>query len=721
VIKAQRFRSLAILLGLTLGVVAPPVLIAGGDFPATTAMQRPIPTDRIIVKFRDLKLSRATKMEPSQLATLSARAGIGLSHFRAMSGDAQVLKLSGRLPMAEVEAIARKLSADPQIEFAEPDQIMRPMLFPNDPQYGNQWHYYSNVAQAPYPAVAGGANLPGAWDITTGSASIVVAVIDTGLVPHADIDTNILDGSGRVVPGYDFISPDAPNTYYTANDGNGRDSDPTDAGDWITVAEDAGTDPTSGNFFQGCGVSNSSWHGTHVSGTIGALSNNNVGVAGINWAAKILPVRVLGKCGGYSSDIQDGIRWAAGIAVSGVPNNNNPAKVLNMSFGGPGTCSLSWQNAVNDAFNAGSVLVVAAGNENVDLASSPSTPAVCNNVISVAAVNRNGARSYYSNYGSVVKIAAPGGEQFFSNDPNGVLSTLNSGTTTPAASPGGDIYRYYQGTSMATPHVVGIVSLMFAANPSLTPTQVLSILQGNARAFPTGTGSDCTISTCGAGIVNAAAAVAKSTIVTVSASDAAASETGPDPGTFTVSRSGSTTAPLTVNYTLGGSATNGTDYSTLSGSVIIGAGLSTASVTVAPIDDSIYEGNETVILTLSASANYGIGTPSSATVTIADNDPPPPATGGGGGRCFIATAAYGSPMASDVRYLRAFRDQYLLTNTAGQWFVEQYYRYSPALADVLREHDGWRAVVRAGLAPLVKFSQWLVNDESLSRQTADRP
>ena len=831
----NKFLTLVALVAIFIGSIPQllPMAKAGGNWaPGTPSIARDVPTDRIIVKLRDQKVSRAMKLEPSQVSSLSISAGVPLTHFRAMSGDAQVLKLPKRIPLAEVEAIARQLSADPQVEYAEPDRIMRPLIFPNDPQYGSQWHYHSSVAQTPYAAVAGGANLPGAWDIITGAASTVVAVIDTGLVPHADIDSNIPDGTGRVVAGYDFISEDAAGIYYTANDGNGRDSDPTDAGDWITAAEDAGTDST-GGFFAGCGVSNSSWHGTHVAGTIGALSNNSTGVAGINWAAKILPVRVLGKCGGYTSDIQDGVRWAAGLSVSGVPSNSNPAKVLNMSFGGSGTCSTSWQNTINAVVAAGAVVVVAAGNDNVDLASTPVSPAVCNNVISVAAVNRNGGRAYYSNYGSTVKIAAPGGAQSFSNDPNGVLSTLNTGTTIPIASPGGDTYKYYQGTSMATPHVVGVVSLMLAANPGLTPAQVLTVLQSSARAFPTGTGSDCTDSTCGAGIINAAAAVAAAGVgvmvpspanlnfgsitvggtatsqivtvtntdsdsvtlsssnsvtvsggnaadfsmtggtcannlvlnqgqsctvsvsftpsavgtrtanlviassatnsptsvpmsgtgivtVSVTATDSAAAETGPDPGTFTIVRTGATTSPLTVNFTLGGSATNGTDYTTVGGSAVIGAGSATTTVTITPIDDSVYEGNETVILTLSPNSNYVIGAPSGATITIADNDPAP-VGGGGGGGCFIATAAYGTPMAGEVRYLRAFRDEVLLHSDLGRWFVKQYYTYSPAVADVLREHDGWRAVVRAGLTPLVVLSKWLVSSESLESQTADRP
>src|SRR5205823_4685517 len=202
------------------------------------------------------------------------------------------------------------------------------MVVPNDTMYGQQWHYFE---------ARGGINLPPAWDVTTGSASLTVAVVDSGVVPHADL-------AGRLVPGYDFIS-DAS----MSNDGDGRDADARDPGDY------------------GCNGAASSWHGTHVAGTIGAASNNGAGVAGINWSSKILPVRVMGKCGGYTSDIVDGMRWAAGIAVIGVPANANPARVINLSLGSDGACSSAFQSAVNDVIARGTVVVAAAGNSNSDV------------------------------------------------------------------------------------------------------------------------------------------------------------------------------------------------------------------------------------------------------------------------------------------------------------------------------------------------------------------
>jgi serine protease len=359
----------------------------------------------------------------------------------------------------------------PEVEYAEPDYIKRATFVPNDPSYPAQWHYYE----------AEGINAPAAWDITTGSAAIKVGVIDTGITDHPDL-------AGRWVGGYDFIT-----NVTTANDGNGRDSDPHDPGDW-EPANACG--PGSPPF-------NSSWHGTHVAGTIGAASNNGLGVAGINWVSQIVPVRVLGRCGGSTSDIADAMRWAAGLAVAGVPANANPVKVMNLSLGGSGPCGATFQNAINAVNAAGAIVVVAAGNSNAN--ASNFSPANCIGVVTVAATDRGGNRTFYSNFGSVVEISAPGGETN-TNSPspapqNGVLSTLNTGLTVPA-SPN---YVYYQGTSMAAPHIAGVLSLMVSLDPSLDFTEALQILQSTARDFSPG--STCNTSSCGAGVADAAAAL----------------------------------------------------------------------------------------------------------------------------------------------------------------------------------------------------------------------
>ncbi|MBA3507615.1 MAG: S8 family serine peptidase, partial [Betaproteobacteria bacterium] len=445
------------------------------------------PIRRMIVKYRDAEITEASHRNnplPAFLAQrLSAMAGQPIAHERAMSGGAFVVKLFELLPLGQAKSLARYLETDPAIEYAEPDLLKHPSVVPNDALFASQWHYMSPAAEP------GGTNLPAAWEVTTGATAIVTAVLDTGHLPaHPDL-------AGRFVVGYDFIGD-----VQVANDGGGRDADPTDPGDWITSAENAS------GYFEGCGARNSSFHGSHVAGTIGAASNNGSGVAGVNWISKILPVRVLGKCGGYTSDIADAIRWSVGMAVPGVSANANPARVLNLSFGGYAcdgngqncACDNTSQNAINAAINAGAAVVVAAGNGNASAIEG--SPANCNGVITVAATGRSGQRAAYSNYGALVEIAAPGG-----SDGSGVLSTLNNGATSP--NPTGYTYALYQGTSMATPHVAGIASLMLSVNPSLTPAQVLAMIQTTARPFPTGTGRDCTTALCGAGIINAAAAV----------------------------------------------------------------------------------------------------------------------------------------------------------------------------------------------------------------------
>jgi serine protease len=428
-------------------------------------------TDQIIIKFRpDVDLTGLTKAQrTAQVAALSELAGIGLSYYRPMSGKSYVLRLPELLPSSKVWEIAAKLNTDPSVLYAEPDLILQPARTPNDSLYENQWHYHEVSSDNL------GVNLPGAWDITTGSNAIVMAVIDTGvLLDHPDL-------LGRTLPGCDFISDT-----FRANDGDGRDNNPSDPGDW-TEADQC---------FPGSQPRDSSWHGTHVAGTMGAASNNSTGVTGVNWVSKILPVRALGRCGGYSSDIIDGMRWAAGIHVESVSDNQNPAKVLNLSLRAPGSCDSSWQSAIDDVTALGAVVVVAAGNDNQSV--SGYVPGNCNGVITVAATNRDGDRTYYSNFGDLVEVSGPGGE--ISSD-GGVLSTMNDGLQ----GPGNHTNEEKEGTSMAAPHIAGIVSLILSVDSALTPAQVLRILQNTATTFPSG--SSCNTTDCGAGIVNAAVAL----------------------------------------------------------------------------------------------------------------------------------------------------------------------------------------------------------------------
>jgi serine protease len=474
-----------------------------------------VETDRIIVKYKDSApaakgLARAAAVTADRKAKLDRAGqefGMTVSELHSISTGAHVFKLNGRKHLDEVKKLAAEMMArDPNIEYAEPDRIMTHMATANDPYYAQQWHYTDTV---------GGLRLPTAWDKSTGTG-VVVAVIDTGYRPHADL-------SGQILAGYDFIS-----TAAVGNDGNGRDSDASDPGDWVAAGECGTGSPASG----------SSWHGTHVAGTIAAKTNNSLGVAGVAYNAKIVPARVLGKCGGYTSDIADAITWTSGGTVTGVPANANKAKVLNMSLGGTGACDATTQTAINGARSRGAVVVVAAGNDNMNV--SNASPANCSGVIAVAATGKTGGRASYSNYGTLVDVAAPGGDGSYS-----VISTLNSGTS----SPGSDNYAGYQGTSMATPHVAGTAALMFAAKSTLTPDQVESMLKSTARAFP------ATCSGCGTGIVDATAAV-----------NAALGTTPPPTTTINETESNNTLASAnlvsatgtTVNATM--SSSTDTDY-----------------------------------------------------------------------------------------------------------------------------------------------------------------
>lgn len=434
---------------------------------------------RFIVKYKDgssaiatpTALASSLKAAASAVPAAQGRA-LGLQKLRQLAIGPTVVKTDRPLDQAESELLMRRLAADRNVEYVEVDQLMQATLVPNDTRLSEQWGFGTSNASI---------NVRPAWDKATG-AGVVVAVIDTGITSHPDLNANIL-------PGYDFISDAA-----MARDGGGRDNNANDEGDWYG-ANECGS---------GIPASNSSWHGTHVAGTIAAVTNNSTGVAGTAFNAKVVPVRVLGKCGGYTSDIADAIVWASGGTVSGVPANANPAEVINMSLGGGGSCSTTYQNAINGAVSRGTTVVVAAGNSNTNVSSS--VPANCANVIAVAATTSAGARASFSNYGAGIDISAPG---------QAILSTLNSGTTVPGAAS----YASYNGTSMAAPHVAGVVALVQSVAPTaLSPAAVETLLKNTARALP----GACT-GGCGAGIVDADAAVT-----------AALNGTGPGPGTGTV-------------------------------------------------------------------------------------------------------------------------------------------------------------------------------------------
>ncbi|MFM7461010.1 MAG: S8 family serine peptidase [Burkholderiales bacterium] len=422
-------------------------------------------TDRLIVKFRvDQTKSTPTKQRQELSSQLEDMSGVRLEFIRDMANGAMVMRLPRQMTVSEATAIANRLSANAVIDYAEADQLAFPTVIPNDPNYVLQWHLSDPL---------GGINAPNAWDISTGNTSVVVAVLDTGITTHPDLQA-------RIVPGYDFVTD-----VVRANDNDARDDDPSDPGNWINSADKGITQ------FADCTVRNSNWHGTMVAGAIGAVAQNGVGVTGIDWNARILPVRVLGKCGGFTSDISDGMLWAGGLAVSSVPENANPAKVINMSLGSKGTCGTTYQRTIDQLVNAGKIVVVSAGNDNLEDSGSLST---CRGIVNVAATNRAGSKASYSNFGSKITIAAPGGE---SGD---YVTTGNTGTTTPAQA----TYVGTSGTSFAAPTVTGVIALMLAIRPELDLAAVVNILQATARPFPDTT---CTTVRCGAGIVDAAAAL----------------------------------------------------------------------------------------------------------------------------------------------------------------------------------------------------------------------
>ncbi|GAB77344.1 S8 family serine peptidase [Austwickia chelonae] len=386
-------------------------------------------TGRVVLKLTGPPASAAE--ESSRLLAAATEAGAQIDLARHTATGAMVVEVVG-----DAVAVARTLAARPGVEYAVPERRFTTAEVPNDPYYPAQWDL---------PAI----RVPEAWKISDGSGT-TVAVVDTGSLPHPDIQ-------GRFLPGYDFIS-DA--TY--SLDGNGRDADPTDSGDWSSSGMCDDPTPTS-----------SSWHGLHVAGTIAALTGNGLGVAGIAPGSRIVPIRALGRCGGTDSDVADAVVWAAGGPVPGVPANAHPAKIINLSLGGIGTCSPIEQSAIDMASARGALVIVAAGNDASDV--SQYSPANCRGVITVAASTQNRTGAAFSNTGNAVTLSAPG---------TSIWGLGN--TSTRSADPAGWTYTSRYGTSMATPHVSAIASLMWSVSPSSTPAQIRSALVSSVTPFVSG-------------------------------------------------------------------------------------------------------------------------------------------------------------------------------------------------------------------------------------------
>lgn len=431
------------------------LLVLGASSQAASAPSRS-GTDQLIVRFdADVIGGRA------EANRLSTALGKTLNFVRKTASGRVIFQVASDEAdkdhsLRAMRGLAKAIQRLPGVVYAEPDILLTAFAEPNDPLFPTyQWHYYG-----PGDNEAGGVNAVAAWNLL-GSGSdtpITVAVLDTGITDHADLNANVIAGRDMI----SFTS--------LSNDGDGRDDDPSDPGDYTATES-------------------SSWHGTHVAGTIGAVTNNAVGVAGVGYdRVKIMPVRVLGTGGGALSDVADGIVWAA----------DNGARVINMSLGAAELCTANsvMQQAINYAVSLDVSVVVAAGNNNAD--STAYTPAGCANVISVAAVNRAGGKASYSNFGSKVDLAAPGGD---SSNPASIgtyiVSTHNAGTTSPGAAG----YAGMAGTSMAAPHVAGVAALLYAENSSLTPAEVEAILIDSARPFAQ------TCNGCGSGIADAARAL----------------------------------------------------------------------------------------------------------------------------------------------------------------------------------------------------------------------
>jgi serine protease len=563
---------------------------------------------------------------------LAGRLGMSLRDGRGLGERTQVIKGTGLTS----SQLADRLSVEPDVEFAEVDGRKHALaVVPNDQLYANgqtaagvpavgQWYLRApnSTTIVDSNSVLSAINAESAWAITTGKSSVVVADIDTGVrFDHPDLTSKLL-------PGYDFIASTT-----VSNDGDGRDTDASAPGDF------------------GCGETTSSWHGTQTAGLIGAATDNGVGMASVGRNVMVMPLRVLGCGGGFDSDIQAAMLWAVGIPITGVPNNTTPAKVLNMSLGATGACSNSYTQAIAQVNAAGAVVVVAAGNDGLDVGS----PANCAGAIGVAGLRHAGTKVGYSDLGTSISIAAPAGNCVNETSAGpclyALLTTSNSGTTTPVAGAAGAIYtgsgdNASLGTSFSAPLVAGAAALIYSANPSLTPTEVLTALKSSARGFPTSgapavqlvaggptvpvaacaapsataqsTECYCTTATCGAGMLDAGAAVALASAVHVSIAVPATPVAEGSIVTLDGAGSwpsGAATSTLTYQWAI----TSGSNVATLSSSTSSAATLQTGTV------------SGPVVVSLTVTDSAGNKATSSQTITVSASPPATTSTSSGGG------------------------------------------------------------------------------------------
>ncbi len=480
---------------------------------------------------QSVKISQA-KTSEADVASLAARTGVALARSRQITPSMHVLFLQKRLYGADVNAVLKSLRADPAVQFADVDQRRYPHALPNDPLFvpttGASGQWYMQTPSSATIMLDGIATMDmsatdavSAWAITTGSSGTVIADVDSGVrFDHPDL---LRAGfGGRLLPGYDFVGQDLNRTtgaelgtFLIANDGDGWDPDPTDPGDWINS-----TDEQNSLFpVADCPIADSSWHGTRVVGVLGALTNNDIGIAGMTWKPYILPVRALGKCGGYDSDIIAGMQWSAGMSVEGVPDNPYPADIINLSLGGSGSCLSDYQSVISTLSGMGVLIVASAGNGGASV----DAPGNCPGVLAVAGLRNVGTKVGYSSFGAEVGVAAPAGNCVETSGAclRSIDTTVNLGLTTPGTNGYSDQINYNVGTSFSAPIVAGIAALMRAVNANLTPSQLIARIESSASAFPQPAGlpqcpalaSDgsgecaCVQGQCGAGMVNALSAV----------------------------------------------------------------------------------------------------------------------------------------------------------------------------------------------------------------------
>ena len=578
--RPQKNRGLALtLLAWMSGTIAVPQWVMAAEVnpvrhhPAAVAV---IPGARVILKLRALTAAGdAGESATTRLNRIGRHTAVTLNLVRSITARMQVLEVAPEQAGTAMAATLARLRTDPEVEYAAVDERRYLHQAPSDPLFMQQWYLQSD------PSTPAAIDAMSAWDTTTGSASVVIADVDTGVrFDHPDL-LRAAQG-GRLLPGYDFIGNEA-----VANDGNGWDSDASDPGDWVTSTESAAAP------FKGCTVTNSSWHGTRTAGILGALTNNANGIAGITWGTQILPVRALGKCGGYDSDIQQAMLWAAGVHVNNVPDNPNPARILNLSFGSAGeTCPLSYLDVIQQVTALGAVVVASAGNEGGPV----DTPANCAGVIGVAGLRQAGTKVGFSSLGTQVGLSAPAGNCVNTAPGSAclysILTTINTGTTVPLSNSYTDMFANANlGTSFSAPMVSGIAALMASVNPNLNSCQMTARLKEGAQPFPQIAAGEspqppmchvptdandlqtlecvCTLDgkTCGAGMANARAAVAAA-LRPIAAIAASVSN-----GTATLSATGSAAA---LNHTL-----TGYQWRAVSGVTVNPQGAASATATVA--------------------------------------------------------------------------------------------------------------------------------------------